>query len=549
MTLLGRTNHAIDAARRPGNLQGCLEGTGKHVLLHLERWLKDEQDHRIFWLNTLAGTGKSTIAQTFSEISFVDGELGASFFCSGDFEDRSHLQAVFPALAVQLAHRYPQFQEQLLLALRDNPGVGRGSLCSQMEKIIVEPLKATRIRTLIIVDALDECKGTEPTSAFLSVLSCYVGEIPQAKFFITSRPASRVHSGFQLKSFSPIAKVLRLYDFERSLVDNDIKLFFRTRLTDVAKTRGDPTEDWPSSFDIDILCKKAAGLFVYASTAVKFVASEHHTTTQSLSLVASLPCPVQKRGRGKTLFPQSTIEERESSIDDLYTQVLEQAFHNARADNKGIYGRLKSVVAAVSLIFNPLPMNALSNLLGEFDIPAILRPFHSLLLIPNNGVDPILAFHKSFPDFLTDPGRCKDERFFIDPSVYHREILLSCLDLMKGRLKKDICNLGDYASLDNVEDLPIRRKWQIGDALEYACRFWANHLVKVPSSGVGVEEVHKEIGEFFETRLLSWTEVLIVMGNLDATLHAINHVRKWYISVSCGQFVRRSLSDVLFRRA
>ena len=61
------------------------------LLLQFERWLKDEQDHRVFWLNGLAGTGKSTIAQTFAEISFADGKLGASFFCSRDCEDRRSL--------------------------------------------------------------------------------------------------------------------------------------------------------------------------------------------------------------------------------------------------------------------------------------------------------------------------------------------------------------------------------------------------------------------------------------------------------------------------
>ena len=96
--------HSDNAGYCSGNRQGCLRGTRRDVLLQLENWLKDEQDHRVFWLNGLAGTGKSTIAQTFAEISFADGDLGASFFCSRDFEDRSNLQMVFPTLAFQLAY-------------------------------------------------------------------------------------------------------------------------------------------------------------------------------------------------------------------------------------------------------------------------------------------------------------------------------------------------------------------------------------------------------------------------------------------------------------
>jgi len=263
--------HTDEAGYGSGDRQGCLRGTRADVLLQLERWLKDEQDHRIFWLNGLAGTGKSTIAQTFAETCFADGKLGASFFCSRDSEDRSNLKAIFPTLALQLAYRYLLFREKLLRVLRANPGVGRESLCSQMERIIVGPLKAVRIRTLIIIDALDECKDEEPASAILSVLARYVDEIPNAKFFITGRPEPRIRSGFRLKPLRPITEVLRLHDVKRSSVDSDIRLFLRTRLSDIAKARSDCdfTRDWPSPSDINTLCEKAAGFFVYASTVIK----------------------------------------------------------------------------------------------------------------------------------------------------------------------------------------------------------------------------------------------------------------------------------------
>ena len=158
--------HTGNAGYSSGNRQGCLRGTRVDVLLQLEHWLKDEQDHFVFWLNGLAGTGKSTIAQTFAEVSFADGNLGASFFCSRGFEDRSNLQTIFPTLAFQLAYRYSLFREQLLQVLRANRSIGQESLCSQIEKVIVGPLKATRIQTLIIIDALDECKDEEPVLGF-----------------------------------------------------------------------------------------------------------------------------------------------------------------------------------------------------------------------------------------------------------------------------------------------------------------------------------------------------------------------------------------------
>jgi len=517
--------HTNAAGYSSGNRKGCLRGTRRDLLLQLEFWLEDRQDHRVFWLNGLAGTGKSTIAHTFAEISFADGRLGASFFCSRDFEDRSNLQAIFPTLAFQLAYRYPLFRDQLLQALKANPSVGQESLCSQMEKFIVGPLKTTCIQTLIIIDALDECKDKEPASAILSVLSRYVGEIPQVKFFITGRPEPRIRSGFRLKSLQPITEVLKLHEVERSLVDSDIRLFFRTELTNIAEARSDcdPTEDWPSPYEIDILCKKAAGLFIYASTVIKFVGFEHDAPAERLTLIVSLP--------------QSTAHEGRSGIDLLYTQVLEQAFHNVDLDGQALYSRFRSVVGAALLVFNPLPMETLSTLLRTPHISTTLRSLHSLLLVPDSKVDPIRVFHKSFPDFLMDQERCKDIRFFVNPSVHHQTILLSCLNLMEERLKRNICGLDHYAILTEVQDLPTRKKEYIGDALEYSCQFWTKHLAEVPSDGNYIEEICGAIDKFFTTHVLFWIELLIIVGSLDVSVYAVNNVQQWYNSVSCEWFM------------
>ena len=389
-----------------------------------------------------------------------------------------------------------------------------------MEKVIVGPLKATCIQTLIIIDALDECKDKEPASAILSVLSRYVDKIPQVKFFITGRPEPWIRSGFRLKSLKPITEVLKLHEVEPSVVDSDIELFFRTELTNVAETRSDcdPTEDWPSAYEIEILCKKAAGLFIYAATVIKFVAFEHDIPAERLALIVSLP--------------QSTDHEGKSGIDLLYTQVLEQAFHSVDLDEQILYSRFRSVVGAVLLVFNPLPMEALSAILRTPYISTTLRSLHSLLLVPDRMTNPIRVFHKSFPDFLMGWERCKDERFYINPSVHHQDILLACLNLMEESLKRNICDLDDYAILTEVGDFSACWKEHIKEALEYSCRFWAKHLAEVPNSGHDVEVVCKAIDKFFTTHLLFWIEVLTIMGCLGVSIYAINDVRQWYTSVS-----------------
>ena len=513
--------HTTDASYLSGNRQGCLRGTRKGVLQEIEHWLAGEQKQRIFWLNGLAGTGKSTIAQTFAERMFAGGKLGASFFCSRDFADRSNLQAILPTLAFQLAYRYQLFRDKMLQVLKACPDVAQESLCSQMEKLIVGPLKAANIPTLIIIDALDECKDEEPASAILSILSRYVNEIPTVKFFITGRPEPRIRTGFRLKPLLPITEVLKLHEVKPETVNNDIKLFFQTKLTEHAKERSDCslTEDWPSSSEIDTLCEKAAGFFIYASTAVKFITSSYHTPTEQLNMITS--------------FQQSTSHEWSSGIDMLYTQVLGQAINDVGVVKEKLYSNFKTVVGTVVLVFNPLSVKALSDLLRVSGISTALRSFHSLLLVPTDKDAAVHIFHKSFPDFLIDSRRCTDSQFLIDPSIHHREILLLCLNYMRERLKRNICKLDDYTLLSEVSGLPDCRKDHIGDALEYTCCFWTKHLLGIPGSSPGVEEVQEAIDAFFPTCLLFWIEALILMGKLDIGVHALNDIQQWYALVSC----------------
>ena len=505
-----------------GNRRGCLEGTRKSVLKDIEHWLASEHGQRVFWLNGLAGTGKSTIAQTFADATFSDGKLGASFFCSRDCEDRSNLQKIFPTLAFQLACSYPDFRKELLRVLKERPNAGQGSLCSQMEKLIIGPLKVTQIPTLIIIDALDECKDDEPASTILSILSRYVDQIPAVKFFITGRPEPRIRTGFRLETLVPITEVLKLHEVKPEAVDRDIGLFFQTQLANLSRDRSDfdLTEDWPSPSDVKILCKKAAGFFIYASTVVKFVTSESDPLPERLALITSLP--------------ESTVEEGKSGVDQLYTAVLQQAFSHTHTDNHQKYHHFQTIVGTVLLLFNPLSIKGLSELMGYSTqrIRSTIRPLYSLLLIPENIEDPIRIFHKSFPDFLTNSDRCQDKQLLVQPENHHAKILLACLRLMEERLKKNICNLDDYAVPREVKDFTTHKKAHIGNALEYACQFWTRHLLWIPSSSPDIEEVQRKIEKFFRVHLLHWIEVLALTGHLSVGVYAMNDVEQWYNMVS-----------------
>ena len=104
--------------------------------------------------------------------------------------------------------------------------------------------------------------------------------------------------------------------------------------------------------------------------------------------------------------------------------------------------------------------------------------------------------------------------------------------MMKKRLKRNICKLDDYAILSTIEDLSTLKATHIGNTLEYACQFWTNHLAEVPGSSDGGEDVQKAIEDFFTTSFLFWVEVLILTGDLEISLHALNNIEQWYTLVS-----------------
>jgi hypothetical protein len=397
--LLAKLEPVRNAGHQAGHHEKCLPGTRESVLQDILLWAKNPRDQNVFWLNGLAGTGKSTIAQSFSDAVANDGFLGASFFCSRDYLNRRELKNIFPTLAYQLACRYPHFRTHIVTSIKKDPTLAHTSLISQLEYLLVNPLSGTDISCVIVIDALDECIDDEPSSAILSVLGRFVKQLPLVKFFITGRPEPRIRSGFRLPLLEPLTQIFLLHGVELSSVDNDIRLYLTQRLTAIAKRRSDLdlSDPWPQDDEIEALTKKSSGLFIFASTLVRFVASEHHEPNERLQLVLS-------KGSG-------TTHEGRTGIDSLYSQVLLHAFSDV--SESAVFDNVRGVLGAIVLAFVPLSRRELSRILHipASTIRTTLRHLHSVILVPDDETKEIRVFHKSFPDFLQDNKRCTDRRF------------------------------------------------------------------------------------------------------------------------------------------
>jgi hypothetical protein len=515
---LAKLEPVRNAGYQAGHHEKCLPGTRESVLRDILLWAKNPQDQNVFWLNGLAGTGKSTIAQSFSEIVASDGLLGASFFCSRDYLDRRELKNIFPTLAYQLACRYPLFRSRIVRIIKEDPTLAHTSLISQLENLLVNPLSGKDISCVIIIDALDECIDDEPSSAILSVLGRFVKQLPLVKFFITGRPEPRIRSGFRLPLLEPLTQIFLLHEVAFSSVDDDIRLYLTQRLTAIAKRRSDLdlSDPWPRDNEIQTLTKKSSGLFIFASTLVRFVASEHHEPNERLQLVLS-------KGSG-------TTHEGRTGIDSLYSQVLLHAFSDVHEEK--VFGNVRGVLAAIVLAFVPLSRRELSRILRipTSTIRTTLRHLHSVILVPDDETKEIRVFHKSFPDFLQNPQRCTVPQFYIESEAYHNDMALRCLELVK-KLQKNPCSLPPFTMNRGVLDLPQLLENKVGGAVRYACSYWARHLKLSPTSG---DQVHRVITS--ATEMLKnappWIEVMSLESQLEDVIHSMYGLLAWLDEVS-----------------
>ena len=455
--------------------------------------------------------GKSTIAQTIAERLFADGRLGASFFCSRDFEDRRDLQFIFPTIAAQLARRYTKFRSILIPRVRADSGIIQESLDGQIKKLIVRPLMESGISTVIMIEALDECQDDEPASAILSVLGQFAKEIPKVKFFITGRPVSHILNGIHLSLSAEAREVFVLHEIDLNKVNSDIRLFYKHNFSEI-KSRRYGLDDWPTKEQLDSLCERAAGLFIYAMATVRFIGQKNKNPRKQLDLL------IQSQESG---FEGKAKLRGDTTLDSLYVSILHEAFGDGGPEDDA---KVRSVLGAVILTTNLLSPSTIATLLGLDleDVLPLLSSLHSLLILSEDINQPVPPFHKSFSDFIVDPARCVDPSFCVSPPDQHAELAVGCLKLMNHKLRVNRFKLPDRLTNAKAKDWTEQ---YITKALHYACQSWHKHLNDAASTeGPKITPV---LRQFLEEKVFFWLEVCGARGLMNQELGRLEMATKW----------------------
>jgi hypothetical protein len=140
---LGRLPCVVEAAFNLYQRQHepmCLENTRDQVLQDICSWADGQNKQCVFWLNGLAGTGKSTIDHTITRKYFDQGRLGASFFFTRGGGDTSHAGKFVTSIAQQLANNIPPLQSSICEAIAGWHDIASQSLRDQWNRFVLTPL-------------------------------------------------------------------------------------------------------------------------------------------------------------------------------------------------------------------------------------------------------------------------------------------------------------------------------------------------------------------------------------------------------------------------
>jgi hypothetical protein len=492
----------------------CHPATRINLLRQIREWAEEPQGKCIFWLNGMAGTGKSTISRTVAQSFAKDVQLGASFFFKRGEGERGNASRFFTTITAQLMRRVPAIVPYVRKAIDADPDISGKSMKEQFEKLIFQPLsdighKSSQVSKLVIVvDALDECEREGDIKHILHLLAQtqHLTTV-RMRIFLTSRPDLPVRLGFRKLSADAHQDVV-LQDIPQAIIEHDISAFLKDEF---AKIRDDynclhPADsslplDWPGERNIRALTEMAVPLFIFAATVCRFVRDPRWDPEDRLATVLSYQTASQASKFDRTYLP--ILDQLVAGLTNLEKERLLQEF--------------QEIVGSIVVLADPLSTVSFASLLGipRKTVECKLDSLHSVLSIPTDRDSPVRLLHLSFREFLLDPEKREKSPFWVDESERHKKIAIRCLELMSSSkcLREDICHLEWPGKLRREINSQTIDKYLPAD-VRYACRYWVHHLEQSGKRVYDQNVVHVFLQEHF----LYWLEALSLIGKLSEAI-------------------------------
>jgi len=499
----------------------CTRGTRKRLLKDIVNWAEGTSSETIYWLFGPAGSGKSTIAYTITrrfELVTTDDPivLGGNFMCSRLFEETKSATHIVRTIVYQLALKCKPFADALTHSGKFDTINRRPR--DQLEGLLIEPWQASELarivnsstpppQYLIVIDALDEIDGTDG-SDFLRDLLSVINEnrLKGLKFFATSRPDPALLS--RVYEFGD-KRLCRVEEVPIEEAQGDIKVFLSASLPNA------------SPEIIEKVVTLADGLFIYAATILKYLdgCGPNEKVELLVELLSKLSSANPRTSGAETFL-----------LDGLYHRVLKDVFDKIQL---AIQPRRLQLLHTFLCTVERTSTSTAANLCTSTNTVSykegaddILKALHAVLYSKN---DPVLWYHKSFPDFVFD--RDRSEEFWCNQVEHHQRLAGSCFRVMKEELRFNICNIESSFVFDrDNHTLSNAIQDNISSTLSYSCRNWDRHLSSTSPSTSG--SVHEALLEFVKLRAIFWIEAMNLLESCGLCDPMLRMASKWVTKVS-----------------
>ena len=488
----------------------CLLGTRIDILQKIRDWITQATDKSVFWLNGMAGTGKSTIARSVAQEFAQRDQLGASFFFKRGDGDRQSCKYLFTTIAFQLAQFLPALRQDITTAIDHSPDIGHKTLKEQFDRLILSPFKANVSRLsipfLLVIDALDECVDQDKVQMIISLLSELGSSGSQyVRIFLTSR-REQVFREIATDTLEDII----LHEITETTIEQDISRYLDYKFDEIkARKKHELSASWPGQEVLKSLTAMSSPLFIFAATICRFIGDRRSDPVRRL---------------------QAVLDKKQTSLDKLqqtYQPILEALLEISTDEEDDILQDFRNIVGSIVVLIEPLTALALSKLLKvEYSkISTLLHQLHSVLRMSNDSNTPIRTLHASFGDYLLNPHI--KHSFWIDGREIHCQIALRCLDILQFSdylSKGDICGLKKPGFARKDVDIPTINE-KLPAEIRYACCYWVYHLREGFCS---ISMVEYQICGFLKKRFLVWFEALSLFEGAHEATYMLSDLSTMY---------------------
>ncbi|SPJ87813.1 uncharacterized protein FTOL_12282 [Fusarium torulosum] len=483
----------------------CLENTRVDVLQNIHDWVQDPGSPTLFWLEGMAGTGKSTISRTVAHSLAKQRIFGGSFFFKKVEAARATPENLFTTLAASLHTQQPAVSKHIEDVIINNPQIYDKPYLQQFNTLLLEPISRARsdlVKMIVmVIDALDECNHEVITNIVTDVLpnASNLRSI-RLKIFLTSRPELPIKAGFSALPLGTAYQDLILQNVSDDTIRRDLEIFFQVRVAAIrdrynAREKRIPS-DWPTKAQITKLVNASFPLFISASTICRFMDN-------------------RKLGNPERLMKQlldAKDRGHESSLDQMYSAILYQQFddNDTPWQREQIVEEFRLIVGSLILLIDPLTIPAFAKLLSSDKVGDDVEEWqqivvdrlellHSVLNVPPPAErlsQPVRILHLSFRDFLLDPLYCPTNLFWVPETEMHGTLLGKCFQMT-------------IVAWRDCESYPPGADYRSRAETNYACRYWVDHAKGWSND----ETAGSSILAFLEQHFLHWLGILILGGS------------------------------------